>query len=161
MIVNALWCFNEIKVVFVWCLCCLMWNMWYKCLQNTSIDIIMKSVYVYTLTNCIVLHLAIGKCTYNVQQRYTNFNIIANINSNIRTYNIYFFKGKQCFISMSFQFSRIPVGLPRHVAFDNVFIILLVNMQYSGVLTCTAKNEFGSDTKSMHVIVQQCKLKIC
>lgn len=33
----------------------------------------------------------------------------------------------------------------------------LVNMQDSGQLTCTAENEFGSDTKSTNVIVKHRK----
>ncbi|XP_076082119.1 neuronal cell adhesion molecule-like [Mytilus galloprovincialis] len=58
-------------------------------------------------------------------------------------------------ISWNFDsFSRLPSGLPRHVTFDNGIVLKLVNMQESGVLRCTAENEFGSDTKSAHVIVK-------
>ncbi|XP_071140981.1 uncharacterized protein [Mytilus edulis] len=52
------------------------------------------------------------------------------------------------------SFTRIPTGLPRHVTFENGAILKLVNMQDSGQLTCTAENEFGSDTKSTNVIVK-------
>ncbi|XP_076082120.1 contactin-5-like [Mytilus galloprovincialis] len=58
-------------------------------------------------------------------------------------------------ISWTFDsFTRIPTGLPRHVTFDNGAVLKLVNMQDSGQLTCTAENEFGSDTKSTNVIVK-------
>ncbi|CAC5401498.1 unnamed protein product [Mytilus coruscus] len=61
-------------------------------------------------------------------------------------------------ISWTFDsFTRIPIGLPRHVTFDNGAVLKLVNMQDSGQLTCTAENEFGSDTKSANVIVKHCK----
>lgn len=58
------------------------------------------------------------------------------------------------------KFTRIPSGLPRHVTFENGAILKLVNMQDSGQLTCTAENEFGSDTKSTNVIVKHCKFSL-
>lgn len=55
------------------------------------------------------------------------------------------------------KFSGLNTGLPRHVTFDNGAVLKLLNMQDSGQLTCTAVNEFGSDTKSANVIVKHCK----
>ncbi|CAG2222395.1 PLG [Mytilus edulis] len=64
-------------------------------------------------------------------------------------------------ISWTFDsFTRISTGLPRHVTFENGAILKLVNMQDSGQLTCTAENEFGSDTKSTNVIVKHCKFSL-
>ncbi|CAG2219379.1 HMCN [Mytilus edulis] len=55
------------------------------------------------------------------------------------------------------SFTHHPNGLPRHVTFENGAVLELVNMQDSGQLTCTAENEFGSDTKSTNVIVKHRK----
>ncbi|VDI20004.1 Hypothetical predicted protein, partial [Mytilus galloprovincialis] len=62
-------------------------------------------------------------------------------------------------ISWTFDsFSGLHTGLPRHVTFDNGAVLKLLNMQDSGQLTCTAVNEFGSDTSSANVIVKHYKL---
>ncbi|CAG2241193.1 unnamed protein product [Mytilus edulis] len=45
-------------------------------------------------------------------------------------------------------------GLPRNVKFNNDTVIQLVSLQESGVLACTATNEFGTDYKSANVIVR-------
>ncbi|XP_063396900.1 hemicentin-1-like [Mytilus trossulus] len=44
--------------------------------------------------------------------------------------------------------------LPKNVQFKNGTVIKLVNMQTSGILSCTATNEFGTDNKSANVIVR-------
>ncbi|CAG2219381.1 PLG [Mytilus edulis] len=47
-------------------------------------------------------------------------------------------------------------NLPRHVKFVNGTILQLINIQESGLLSCTATNEFGTESASAHVIVEQC-----
>lgn len=58
---------------------------------------------------------------------------------------------------MYLKFTRILIGLPRHVIFNHGAVLKLVNMQDSGQLSCTAENEFGSDKKSTNVIIKHCK----
>ncbi|XP_076108849.1 uncharacterized protein LOC143076840 [Mytilus galloprovincialis] len=58
-------------------------------------------------------------------------------------------------ISWSFtSFIHHSSGLPRNVKFNNDTVIQLVSLQESGVLACTATNEFGTDYKSANVIVR-------
>ncbi|CAC5395412.1 unnamed protein product [Mytilus coruscus] len=58
-------------------------------------------------------------------------------------------------ISWSFySYIHWSSAFPRHVKFNNDTVVQLVNIQESGVLYCTATNEFGTDHKSVHVIVR-------
>ncbi|XP_071140984.1 neurofascin-like [Mytilus edulis] len=59
-------------------------------------------------------------------------------------------------ISWTFNsFFHQSSSLPRHVKFENGTVLQLVNIQASGLLSCTATNEFGTDSASANIIVEQ------
>ncbi|XP_071140710.1 leucine-rich repeats and immunoglobulin-like domains protein 1 [Mytilus edulis] len=58
-------------------------------------------------------------------------------------------------ITWSFSlFSHQTDTLPQHKIYNHGDVIEFVNIQLSGILTCTATNEFGLDTATATVVVQ-------